>query len=57
MKLQNSRNHDFSYFLCLLLEGSGSGRPKNIRTWIRIRIHFFPGNLAIQLRLQMKLVD
>jgi hypothetical protein len=43
-KLQNSRNKGFSYYLCLMIEGtgsltngSGSGRPKNI--WIlRIRI-------------------
>ncbi len=44
---QNSRNQGFSYYLCLMIEGSGSGsiplangsgskRPKN--TWLRIRI-------------------
>ncbi len=34
---QNSRNQGFFYYICLMLEGSGSGRPKN--TWIRwIRI-------------------
>ncbi len=38
-KSQNSRNQDFSYYFCLMIEGSGSRRPKNtwIR-WIRIRI-------------------
>jgi hypothetical protein len=41
-ELQNSRNHGFSYYFCLMMEGSGSvlvpngsrcgsGRPKNIR--------------------------
>jgi hypothetical protein len=38
---QNSRNQGFSYYFCMMTEGSGSGswRPKNtwIR-WIRIRI-------------------
>ncbi len=36
-KSQNSRNQGFSYYLCLMIEGSGcrSVRPKNIR--IRIR--------------------
>jgi hypothetical protein len=41
---QNSRNQGFSYYICLMIEGSesipltdgsGSGWPKN--TWIRIR--------------------
>ncbi len=47
---QNSRNKDFSYYLCMVVEGSGSipltngsgsGRPKSrwIRIRIRIRIH------------------
>ncbi len=30
---QNSRNHGFSYYFCLMMEGSGSRRPKNL--WIR----------------------
>ncbi len=43
---QNSRNQGFSYYFCMMTEGSGSkpltngsgsGRPKN--RWIRIRIH------------------
>ncbi len=35
---QNSRNQGFSYYFCVLLEGSGSGRPKNMCIrWIRIR--------------------
>ncbi len=45
---QNSRNQGFSYYFCMMIEGSGagsipltggsgSGRPKNM--WIRIRIH------------------
>jgi hypothetical protein len=33
---QNSRNQGFSYYFCMMIEGSGSGRPKNM--WIRIRI-------------------
>jgi hypothetical protein len=34
---QNSRNQGFSYYICLMIEGSRSRRPKN--TWIRrIRI-------------------
>ncbi len=48
-KSQNSRNHGFSYYFCLMLEGSRSGsipltngsgsrRPKNMWIpWIRIR--------------------
>ncbi len=50
-KLQNSRNQGFSYYFCLMMEGSGagsgsihltkesgSGRPKNMWIrWIRIR--------------------
>jgi hypothetical protein len=38
-KSQNCRNKGFSYCFCLMVEGSGSRRPKNtwIR-WIRIRI-------------------
>jgi hypothetical protein len=30
---QNSRNQGFSYYFCMIIEGSGSWRPKN--TWIR----------------------
>ncbi len=34
---QNSRNQGLSYYFCIMIEGSGSRRPKN--TWIRwIRI-------------------
>jgi hypothetical protein len=33
---QNSRNQGFSYYFCMMIEGSGSRRPKNM--WIRIRI-------------------
>ncbi len=32
---QNSRNQGFSYYFCMIIEGSGSARPKNM--WIRIR--------------------
>jgi hypothetical protein len=28
-KSQNSRNKGFSNYFCLMMEGSGSGRPKN----------------------------
>ncbi len=36
---QNSRNQGFSYYFCMMMEGSGSGRPKNMWIrWIRIRI-------------------
>ncbi len=37
----NNRNQGFSYYFCLVIEGSGSGsrRPKNMWIrWIRIRI-------------------
>ncbi len=34
-KSQNSGNQGFSYHFCLIIQGSGSRRPKN--TWIRIR--------------------
>jgi hypothetical protein len=27
---QNSRNQGFSYYFCMIIEGSGSGRPKNM---------------------------
>ncbi len=33
---QNSRNQGFSYYFSMIIEGSGSWRPKNM--WIRIRI-------------------
>ncbi len=29
---QNSRNQSFSYYFCLMIEGSGSKRPKNVRS-------------------------
>ncbi len=36
---QNSRNQGFSYYFCMMIEGSGSGRPKNMWIrWNRIRI-------------------
>jgi hypothetical protein len=38
---QNRRNQGFSYYFCMMIEGSGSGsgRPKNMWIrWIRIRI-------------------
>ncbi len=37
-KSQNSRNQGFSYYFCLMMEGSRSGRFKNIRI-LRIQIH------------------
>ncbi len=33
---QNSRNQGFSFYFCMMIEGSGSRRPKNM--WLRIRI-------------------
>jgi hypothetical protein len=40
-KSKKSRNEGFSYYFCLMIEGSGSRRPKNMRIrWIRIRIRF-----------------
>ncbi len=55
-KSQNSRNQGFSYFFCLMIEGSGSipltdgsgsrsgsRRPKNMRIRIRIRIRITGG--------------
>jgi hypothetical protein len=53
---QNSRNKGFSYYFCMMIEGSGSGsipltsgsgswRPKNMWIrWIRIRIRNTEGN-------------
>jgi hypothetical protein len=36
---KNGRNQGFSYYFCMMIEGSGSGRPKNMWIrWIRIRI-------------------
>ncbi len=36
---QNSKNQGFSYYFCMTIEGSGSGRPRNMWIrWIRIRI-------------------
>ncbi len=36
---QNSRHQDFSYYFCMMIEGFGSGRPKNMWIrWIRIPI-------------------
>jgi hypothetical protein len=54
---QNSRNQGFSYYFCMMIEGSGtgsipltnesgSGRPKNM--WIRIRTRNTEGH-SIQL--------
>jgi hypothetical protein len=54
-------NQGFSYYLCLMMEGSGSGpltnrsgsgRPKNIRIWIRNtarNLHTF-GSTVIQTK-------
>ncbi len=48
---QNSKNQGFSYYFCMMIEGSGSipltsgsgsGRPKNM--WIRIRIRHWIRN-------------
>ncbi len=36
-KSQNRRNRGFSYYFCLMIEGSGSGNSKNIRI-LQIRI-------------------
>jgi len=37
MKSQNSGNQNFTYFICWLMERSGSGWPKNMMMlWIRI---------------------
>ncbi len=35
-KSHSSRNRRFSYYFCLVIEGSGSRRPRNM--WIRIRM-------------------
>jgi hypothetical protein len=59
---QNSRNQGFSYYFCLMIEGSGSGsipltngpgsgRPKNIRIRIRIRNTAF-----LQMRKSQSLI-
>ncbi len=37
-KSQNSRDQGFSYYFCLMIEGSGSGSPKDMWIqWIRIQ--------------------
>jgi hypothetical protein len=52
---QNSRNQGFSYYICLMIEGSGSipltngsgsGRPKSTWTRVRIRIRIRIRNTA-----------
>ncbi len=54
---QNSSNQDFSYYFCLMIEGSGSGRPNDI--WIRktgfLSYWFFfisplPGTVTLESR-------
>ncbi len=63
---QNSRNQGFSYYFCMMIEGSGSGsipltsgsgswRPKN--TWIRIRIRNTASNWWIRIREAQRHVD
>jgi hypothetical protein len=37
-EVTKSRNPGFSYFFCLVMEGSGSGRFKNLRIRIHLRI-------------------
>ncbi len=45
-KSQNSRNQGFSYYFCLMIEGSGG--PKNMWSrWIRIRNTGFRNFLAV----------
>jgi hypothetical protein len=53
---QNSINQGFSYYFCLMIEGSGSRRPKNtwIR-WIRIRIRIRNTGLCFFLRKYSKI--
>ncbi len=34
---QNRRNQGFSYYFCMMIEGSGSGSWRSKNTWIRIR--------------------
>ncbi len=70
LKSQNSRNQDFSYYFCLMTEGSGSGsipltnksgsgsrRPKNLRIQ-RIRIHntVFISSTLMKILLRASLV-
>ena len=65
---QNKSNQGFSYYFCMMIEGSGSGsipvtsgsgsgsrRPKNtwIR-WIRIRIRNTGRNICLHVHLQRK---
>ncbi len=52
---QNSRNQGFSYYFCMMIEGSGSipltngsRRPKNMWILIRIRIRNTAGNCWIR---------
>ncbi len=53
-KSQNSRNQRFSYYFSFMIEGFGSGRPKNM--WIRIWIRntTFYTTFHCQLRLVRK---
>jgi hypothetical protein len=51
-RVKNSRNQGFSYYFCMMIEGSGSKRPKNMWIWwIRIRncyrVHRFLKHLPL----------
>jgi hypothetical protein len=46
---QNSRNQGFSFYFCMVVEGSGSRRPKNM--WIRwFRIRWIRIRIRIRIR-------
>ncbi len=54
--VQKNRNQCFSYYFCLMIEGSGSGRPKNI--WILpILIRNTVKNNEINMFLLLKDLD
>ncbi len=68
-KSQRSRSQGFSYYFCLVIEGSGSipmtigsgsgsNRPKNIRIWrIRIRIRIRNTGLQVYTLLLFTMAD
>jgi hypothetical protein len=53
-KSQNSRNQGFSYYFCLMIEGSGSGRPKNM--WIRWNTNINHGECCLQKKEKEEMI-
>jgi hypothetical protein len=55
-EFKNSRNQWFSYYFCLMIEGSGAERPKNIRI-LPILIRNTVKNNRINMFLLLKDLD